>query len=66
MNKLKQTCFVPISLALFSCNEGNYDMGLIESQTIDSAVSETSRVTTDEVSQVAISFFRKYGCNLNN
>lgn len=59
MNKLKQTCFVPIALALFSCNEGNYDMGLIESQTIDSAVSETSRVTTDEVSQVATSFFRK-------
>lgn len=33
MNKLKQTCFVPIALALFSCNEGNYDMGLIENQT---------------------------------
>lgn len=34
-------------------------MGLIENQTTDSAVIETSRVTTDEVSQVATSFFRK-------
>ena len=50
---------MPIALALFSCNEGNYDMGLIENQTTDSAVIETSRVTTDEVSQVATSFFRK-------
>lgn len=57
---------MPIALALLSCNEGNYGMGLIENQTTDSAVIETSRVTTDEVSQVAISFFRKYGCNLNN
>ena len=60
MKTLNVIGFVSIALALFSC-EANYDMSQVENQATSNAVVETTGVTTEDASKVAVSFFRKNG-----
>lgn len=60
MKPLNAIGLVSIVLTLFSC-EDNYDMSQVEYQTTSDAVIETTDVSTEEASKVAVSFFNKKG-----